>query len=193
MRLTLAYRSIVFAITLLTATLANAQSRVASDDPFADASWHLELGSHYAIETWNYNNNHEIMAGAVVGVSYGLKKDLALVLTAPLHYVDQRGTNAWLLGATWGVRWRVLGIGRLGVFVEGDVGVSRAETYTPPRGTRFNYLALGGAGLTMRLAPGTHLLTGMTWIHVSNGGFAGRDRNPDIEAVGPRLALLLRF
>jgi hypothetical protein len=191
MRLTLVL-PIVCVIPFLLTARTNAQT-AAPSDPFADAAWHLELGSHYAIETWNYNNNHEIMAGGVVGVSYGLKKNLALVLSAPIYYVDQRGTNAWLLGTTWGVRWRALRIRRAAVFVEAEVGLSRAETYTPPRGTRFNYLALGGAGLTIRVAPGAHLLTGVKWIHVSNSGFAGRDRNPDIEAVGPRMALLLRF
>lgn len=180
-------------MTLAAAATPNAQTPAPSDDPFADGAWHLELGSHYAIETWNYNNNHEIMTGGIVGVSYGVKKGLALVLSAPLYYVDQRGTDAWLLGTTWGVRWRMLNIRRVGLFVEGEVGISRAETYTPPRGTRFNYLALGGAGVTMRVASGAHLLTGLKWIHVSNSGFAGRDRNPDIEAVGPRIALLLRF
>ncbi|HEY0874338.1 MAG TPA: acyloxyacyl hydrolase [Vicinamibacterales bacterium] len=193
MRLTLAYCPILFVLSILPAVPANAQEPKAADDPFADRAWHLELGSHYAIETWNYNSNHETMAGGVAGMSYGLKQGLALVVSAPLYYVDQRGTDAWLLGATWGVRWRVAGSGRVGLFVEAEVGVSRAESYTPPRGTRFNYLALGGAGLTMRVAPGTHLLTGLKWIHVSNSGFAGRDRNPDIEAVGPRIALLLRF
>lgn len=181
----------MFALSLNTRT--NARQAAPPDDVFADAAWHLELGSHYAIETWNYNGNHEIMASGIVAVSYGVKQDLALILSAPLYYVDQRGPNAWLLGTTCGVRWRALGRGRVALFVEAEVGISRAETYTPPRGTRFNYLALGGAGLTMRVARGTHLLTGLKWIHVSNSGFAGRDRNPDIEAVGPRIALLLRF
>ena len=164
-----------------------------SDDLFADAAWHLELGVHGAIETWNYNNSHENMFAATVGVSYGLKKNLAIVISAPLYYVEQRGSDAWLLGATWGVRWRVLTRGRASIFVEVEVGVSKAETYTPPRGTRFNYLALGGAGVAVRLVRNTHLLTGFKWVHVSNNGLAGRDRNPDIEAVGPHIAVLTRF
>jgi hypothetical protein len=193
MRPTLAYWPSVLAIPLLLTVPVNAQEPMPADDLFADAAWHLELGAQYAIETWNYNNNHESMSGGVVGVQYGLKRDLALVLSAPLSYVDQRGTNAWLLGATCGVRWRALRIRRVALFVEGEVGISRAETYTPPRGTRFNYLALGGTGLTMRIRRGTYLLTGLKWIHVSNSGFAGRDRNPDLEAVGPRIAVLMGF
>jgi hypothetical protein len=37
------------------------------------------------------------------------------------------------------------------------------------------------------------VLGGITWVHVSNNGLAGRDRNPDIEAVGPRFGILLGF
>ena len=164
-----------------------------SDDLFADAAWHLELGAHGAIETWNYNVSHENMIAATVGVSYGLRRNLALIISAPLYYVEQRGPDAWLLGATSGVRWRALTRRRFGVFVEVEIGASRAEMATPPRGTRFNYLVLGAAGITTRVARGTHLLTGIKWIHVSNKGLAGRDRNPDIEAVGARIALLTRF
>jgi hypothetical protein len=79
------------------------------------------------------------------------------------------------------------------LFLEGEVGVSESDTYVPPRGTRFNYVALGAAGATIRLRPGLHLLTGMKLLHVSNNGLAGRNRNPDIEAVGPHASVLIRF
>jgi hypothetical protein len=45
----------------------------------------------------------------------------------------------------------------------------------------------------VRLRPGTHLLAGLRWIHVSNNGLAGRDRNPDIEAIGPQMGILISF
>jgi hypothetical protein len=43
------------------------------------------------------------------------------------------------------------------------------------------------------VAPRTQLLVGLRWVHVSNNGIAGRQRNPDIEALGPQLGLLLGF
>ena len=49
------------------------------------------------------------------------------------------------------------------------------------------------ANATIRVRSGVHLLAGLKWIHVSNNGLAGRDRNPDIEAVGPTLGVLLGF
>ena len=165
----------------------------AGDDPFARRSWHLELGGHGALETWNYNGSHEEMFGPRAGLTYGLRDGLTLVAGWPLYYISQRGVDGYLLGATVGVRGRVYRRARWSAFWEFEVGISDADTSVPPRGTRFNYLALGGTGTTIRLLPGVHVLTGLKWIHVSNNGLAGRDRNPDIEAVGPHVALLIGF
>jgi len=174
---------------------ANAQGArpVPAEDPFADRGWHLELGGHAAIEAWNYNNTHEKMYGWHAGLTYGLRQGLLVVVRSPLYYVDQRGTDAFLLGVTAGVRGRIYRRGRLSVFLELDVGISEADVAVPPRGTRFNYLALGSAGTTVRVKGAVHLLASMRWAHVSNSGIAGRDRNPDIEAVGPQIGILMGF
>ncbi len=163
------------------------------DDPFANAAWHLQLAGHGAIETWNYNISHEELWGVIPGFTYGLRDGLAFTAAWPLYFVDQRGADAWVVGATMGLRGRVFRTSRISVFWEFDVGVSRADVHTPPRGTQFNYLALGGGGATLRLRPGVHLVGTMRWIHISNNGLAGRHRNPDIEAVGPQIGVLMRF
>lgn len=181
-------------LALLTASSAEAQVRESAlDGPFGRRGWNLELGAHAAVETWNYNVSHETMFGIVPGLTYGLRDGLVMTASGPLYFVDQRGIDAYLLGVTAGVRGRVYRRGRVSAFLEFAVGVSEADTFTPPRGTRFNYLALGGAGLTVRLRPSLHLLAGLRWIHVSNNGLAGRSRNPDIEAVGPQLGVLIGF
>jgi hypothetical protein len=162
-------------------------------DLFARKAWHLEFQTHGAIETWNYNISHENMAGPTLGFTYGLGKSTVAVVHAPLYYIDQRGPDAWLLGITWGVRSRFLRRERWSAYWEFEVGISKADAFTPPGGTRFNYLALGAAGITTRVSGNTHLLAGLKWVHVSNNGLAGRRRNPDIEAVGPHVALLTRF
>lgn len=164
-----------------------------SEDPFEKRGWHLEISTDLALEAWNYNDNREEMYGFVTGVTYGVRDGIVLTAGGPLYYVSQRGVDAFLLGATFGVRGRVLRRGRGAAFLEFQVGISQADTYTPPRGTRFNYLALGGAGVTFRIQRHTHLLAGLKWVHVSNASLAGRDRNPDIEAVGPRLGVLIGF
>lgn len=172
---------------------AQADDAGSGRDPFARRSWSLELSTHVAFEAWNYNISHEEMYAIRAGLTYGLREGLALTAAGPLYYVDQRGVDAWLLGATAGLRGRFLRRGRTTAFWELEVGVSEADTFTPPRGTRFNYLVLGGAGATIRVRRELHLLAAVTWVHVSNNGLAGRHRNPDIEAVGPRLGLLIGF
>jgi hypothetical protein len=186
-------RHLCWILILVAPGASGAQSRQPSEDAFADRGWHLELGGHTAIEAWNYNNTHEKMYGWHAGLTYGLRRGILVIVRAPLYYVDQRGTDAFLLGVTAGVRGRIYRRGRLSVFLELDVGLSEADVAVPPRGTRFNYLALGGAGTTVRLKGAVHLLASMRWVHVSNSGVAGRDRNPDIEALGPQIGVLMGF
>jgi hypothetical protein len=201
MRLTIAHERLIYrrglwlatccsVLALTTSALAQTGSR---DDAFARGGWNLELGAHAAIETWNYNLSHEALAGIVPGVAYGVRDGLVLTAEGPLYFVDQRGIDAYLLGVTCGVRARILRRGSVSGFLELQVGISEADTFTPPRGTRFNYLAIGGAGATVRLRPSLHLVASLRWIHVSNNGLAGRSRNPDIEAVGPHVGLLIGF
>jgi Lipid A 3-O-deacylase (PagL) len=162
-------------------------------DAFARRGWHLELTAHAASETWNYNISHETLIGVSAGVTYGLRDGLVLTAAGPLYYVDQRGANAYLLGATFGSRFRVYRARRVAAFLEFDIGVSKADSITPPRGTQFNYLAAGAGGATVRLRSGLHLLATLRWIHLSNNGLAGSSRNPDIEAIGPQVGVLIGF
>lgn len=180
------------ALFLLLPAAAAAQSG-ADGDPFAKGAWTLQLSGHGAFETWNYNISHEDLWGIVPGFTCGVGKGVTIVANLPLYYVAQRGVNAWVIGATIGARGRVYRRARVSVFWETDVGVSQADTFTPPRGTRFNYLALGGAGAAVRLRPRAHLIASLRWIHISNNSLAGRNRNPDIEAVGPHVGVLIGF
>ena len=186
----------VLAVCLLHHRQLLAQTATApavSDDPFARRSWNLELSSHVASETWNYNSSREEMYGITVGLTYGLGKGIVLTARAPLYYVNQRGVDGALIGVTTGVRGRIYRYKRASFFWEVDVGISEADTIVPPRGTRFNYLAMGNAGATIRIARGVHMLASMRLTHISNAGRAGRSRNPDIEAVGPQLGVLVGF
>jgi hypothetical protein len=180
-------------LLLLCAGPAAAQSPERGDDPFARRGWHVQAVGNAAVEAWNYNISHEELWGGVPGITYGLGKGVTLTTTFPLYYVDQRGPDAWLIGITIGMRGRVVRVRRASVFWEFDLGVSKADLFTPPRGTRFNYLAIGAAGATFPLRRGTHLLAGLKLIHISNNGLAGRHRNPDIEAIGPHVGLLIAF
>jgi Lipid A 3-O-deacylase (PagL) len=188
-------------VTILLIVLVSAATSVSAetidpmpaDDPFARRSWAVELTGQVELETWNYNTNHEELYGLITGLTYGLGKGVVITATAPVTYVSQRSVDGLLLGGTIGVRGRVYRRTRLSIYWEFSVGVSQADTVVPPRGTRFNYIAQGGGGVTLRVAHRLHALAAVRWIHLSNNGLAGRDRNPDIEAVGAHVGVLLPF
>jgi hypothetical protein len=171
---------------------AAAQDRP-DDDPFAAHAWQFETGLHGAVETWNYNVSHEEVYGLSEGITYGIREGLLLTATQRIYYVSQRANDTWLLGLTFGFRGRVYHHGRAHVYLEGDVGISDAAIATPPRGTRFNYVALGASGIVLRVRPGVFAVAGLQWLHVSNNSLKGPARNPDIEAVGPVFGIAWRF
>ncbi len=162
-------------------------------DPFAARSWRFETEALAALEAWNYNADHEELYALSEGVTYGLRNGLMLRANQRFTYVSQRSEDAVLLGLTIGLRGRVYRRGRLSAFLQGDLGISYTAVAAPPRGTRFNYLAIGGGGFLIGLHPRLHLVTALHVIHVSNGGIKGPSRNPDIEAIGPSVGLLIRF
>jgi len=63
------------------------------------------------------------------------------------------------------------------------VGLSDSTVAVPKRGTTFNYLIVGGAGVEL---PGRAMTVdlGLRWLHVSNNGREGSGRNPDIQSLG---------
>jgi hypothetical protein len=189
-------RVTILLIAALAPCAASAQTTArpsAADDPFARRGWHLELGGQVELEAWNYNLNHEELYGVSAGFTYGLGKGVVFTVAWPFSYVSQRGVDGCVLGGTFGARGRIYKRGGLSLFWDFGVGASQADTFVPPRGTRFNYIAQGGGGATVGLGRGMHALLAVRWIHFSNNGLAGRDRNPDIEAIGAHVAVLLPF
>lgn len=195
MPLTIAQRTATACLLLLLSgcRLQAQQPPSASADPFAAHRWHVEASLHGALEAWNYNVSHEELLGVAEGLTYGVRDGLLLTMTQHIYYVSQRANDSWLLGLTFGVRGRVYRRGRSSVFIEGGVGISDAAIAAPPRGTRFNYLATGAAGVLVRLRPRVHALAALQWLHVSNNSLKGPGRNPDIEAVGPRVGFVIGF
>jgi hypothetical protein len=178
-------------LTLAACAAAEAQPAAAGDDPFARHRWHFETALQAAFEAWNYNVSHEEIYGVSEGLTYGLRDGLVLTMNQHIYYVSQRANDSWLLGLTAGVRGRVYQRGRSSVYLDGSVGISDAAIAVPPRGTRFNYMATGSGGLLVRLSSRVHGLMAIHWIHVSNNSLKGPGRNPDTEAIGLRLGLVI--
>lgn len=101
--------------------------------------------------------------------------------------------DTWVLGLTIGLRGRVYRRGPLSAFAGFDVGISDAAIATPPRGTRFNYLGFGGAGIVVRIRPRVAVVSELEVIHLSNANLKGPGRNPDIEAIGPSIGLSIEL
>lgn len=164
-----------------------------SSDAFAARRWHADFSVNAALEAWNYNGSHEEIYGLIQGVTYGLRDGLLLTARQRLFYVSQRLNDSRILGLTAGLRARVYRRGRAAAFLQFDLGISDAAVAAPPRGTRFNYLATGGGGVLIPVAARLHLITTLELLHISNASVKGPDRNPDIEAIGPTLGLIVGF
>jgi hypothetical protein len=193
MRHTISQRVVLAGVLALAgSTLAHARpTAAATGDPFGKHHWHFETGFHSAFEAWNYNVSHEELYGLSEGLTYGLRDGLVLTATQHVYYVSQRANDSWLLGLTAGFRGRIYRRGRTQAYIEGDVGISDAAIAVPPRGTRFNYVVTGSSGLLIRVSPRVHAVAALEWIHVSNNSLKGPGRNPDTEAVGPRIGLVI--
>ena len=185
------------AVVLLLSMLAvdaRAQGPSPSDgDAFSKGRWRAEFLVGAALEAWNYNPSHEELYGLTQGVSYGLRDGLVVIARQRLMYVSQRRNDSRVLGLTSGLRGRVYRRGRTSAFLQFDIGVSDAAVALPPGGTRFNYLAVGGVGMMVRLNRRLQAIAALEVIHISNAGLAGPDRNPDIEAIGPSLGITIGF
>ncbi len=189
-------RSTILHALLLGALFARpaaAQTAPDADDPFAARRWHFETDTIAAFESWNYNGSHEDLFGLSEGVTYGLSSGLVLRANQRFAYVSQRGPDAVLMVLTIGVRGRVYRRGPVSTFIQADAGISYTAIATPPRGTRFNYLLMGGGGAMVRVRPRVHFVSTLLVIHISNANIKGPGRNPDIEAIGASLGLLFRF
>ena len=189
--------TILHALLLVLSAAGNAAAQTAAaappDSPFARGRWHFEFDGQAALEAWNYNVSHEELYGLGQGLTYGLRNGLVLRMNQRFIYISQRGEDGVALGLTIGVRGRVLQRGRTAAFLQGELGISHTAVAAPPRGTRFNYLAVGGAGMMLRLNGRAQIVTSLQLTHVSNASLKGAGRNPDIEAIGLSLGLNLHF
>jgi hypothetical protein len=150
--------------------------------PVTAAAWQVDLAGTFLGEAWDLNGSTEWLGGFIAGLDRRVWRGVAIRGEALALRVWQRGDDAWLGGATIGtrMRWprRVVS-----PVVDVAVGLSQANRPLPPRGTSFNYLAVIGGGIEVPVRPVFLTVTGR-WLHASNNGRDGRDRNPDIQSLG---------
>jgi hypothetical protein len=151
-------------------------------------AWQVDVGGVLAAEAWDFNEHKESLTGFVAGVERRMWGVLRLRVETPLVHVQQTGGDAWLRGVTVGprVRWRRA---RIKPFVDLAVGMSDATRPVPLRGTAVNFLAQAGAGVQLPLNGRLSVDLAGRWVHISNNGREGRQRNPDIQALGAVIAI----
>jgi Lipid A 3-O-deacylase (PagL) len=139
----------------------------------------VHVGGEIYREAWNYNLSDEDLFGGSVRLSYPVSRHWSVGAEVLILWVHQeRVPSTPLAGGALLVR-RQFPHSRVSYFVEGGGGLSYSARFVPQRGTRFNYIAEAAVEASFR------------FLHISNNGLAGRDRNPDIEAFGIRIGMLL--
>ena len=147
--------------------------------------WHLELTAGFYVEAWDLNVYKEQLIGGAVTLSRQMTPNWTVgVETNLLHVNQDPGGDVFLPTVSLMLRWSAFRVGETSVFLESGGGASYASNEVPNRGTRFNLIFQSGAGIVRSLSPRLDLVGGLRWLHVSNNSLDGRDRNPDIQALG---------
>jgi hypothetical protein len=172
---------------------ARAQDPAPARDPFARNTVGVEFGVGLLGEAWNLNADREWLIDGTAAAWWAFAGGRALVVEFHNLRIFQTGPNPFVQGLAPLFRWRMHERGSWRLYAELGPGISWSDRVTPPRGTKFNYLLQAGFGVQRRLGAATHLLTSLRLLHVSNSGREGRDRNPDIEAVGIQTGVMIAF
>jgi hypothetical protein len=185
------------ALLLCTASAASADGALQADTgpgPFARGTVGIELGCGLLGEAWNLNRGREWLADGRLSVWWAFLNRASLVVEVHAIPVFQRPSrDAFVTGITPSVRLQILRMERADLFSEIGAGPSWSDIVVPQGGTRFNYLGHAGLGLSRRVGRQVHAVAGFRWIHLSNNGREGHDRNPDIQALGGYAAVSVGF
>jgi hypothetical protein len=151
----------------------------------------VEVAGEVYREAWNYNVSDEDLFGGSASLWYPVAPHWSIGTEALVVWAHQeRVPSAPVAGVVLLARRR-FDRQNVSYFVEGGGGMSYAARFVPQRGTRFNYIFGGSAGVIHQTSRYAYLIASFRFFHLSNNGMAGRDRNPDIEAFGLRVGMLL--
>ncbi len=165
-----------------------------STGPFVRGALGVEFTGGLFREAWNFNGNTEALIDGSAGVWWTFLRGSMLVVEFHATRVFQESSrNAFVHALTPVLRFRIWERPDWHVFTDLGPGISWSDTAVPPRGTRFNYLALAGGGVMRRVGRQTRAIASFRWLHLSNASLEGRSRNPDIEALGGYAGVSIAF
>ena len=109
-------------------------------------------------------------------------------------YAEQSDYNDTVIGGLGLLgRSHLLRFEKWTIFIDGGGGVNYADDVVPEFGTRFNFIAKVGPGVTYQIKPNLHLIGGARYFHLSNGQIHGRDQNPSYDGVQVWGGVMWRF
>jgi len=181
------------AITCFALTAAPAQGQQPSRNLFDRGATSIEFGVGLLDEAWNLNERREWLVTGSASLWWACLDRVAVGGEFQQARVFQRTPDAFVQGFSPLVRFEVIEREAWRIFVEVGPGVSWSDLEVPPRGTRFNYLFQGSAGLMRRIGRNASVTAAFRFLHLSNHFREGRDRNPDLEALGAYTGLSLSF
>jgi hypothetical protein len=82
---------------------------------------------------------------------------------------------------------------RASFFLDLAAAFVEASDDVPTEGTRFNFIEQAGVGMTYHLQGNSHLLLGVRYLHLSNAGIEGQERNPSINGIAAYVGLMFTF
>lgn len=153
--------------------------------------WAVEVAGEIQREAWNYNVSDEDLFGGSASLWYPVGDRWSIGAEALVLWVHQERVPSTPLAGVALLTRRRFPQRRFSYFVEGGGGLSYSARFVPQRGTRFNYIGEAAAGVIHPTSRHAHLTASFRFLHISNNGLAGRDRNPDIEAFGIRVGMML--
>ena len=147
-----------------------------------DSRWSLRAYGGYLFST-RIEQSIEIYHGTV-GVSRELYGPVDFSLDFFGLLVRDEENWAGGMGLLPGLRLFIYRSRNWWVAFEAGMGGIFVEDPFPSRGTKFNFIEMGGPTIGIRLGQG-HLILRVRYLHVSNGGFGvGEKDNPGISAAG---------
>lgn len=177
---------------LLLSAVTTADARQARD-PFARGVVSVEFGVSGMTESWNLNERRESLGEGTAAFWGAVGNGISLGVEFCHLRIFQQTPGAFVQGFSPLMRWRFIERGAWNTFLEVGPGISWSDLPTPPHGTKFNYLFQTSVGVMRRVGTSGQLVLGARFLHLSNNHREGRDRNPDLEMLGPFVGLAYAF
>ena len=173
------------AVLLLVTTRARADTDEAA---FSGGTWTLELSGSYA-DPIRFSEDR--MALGTVGINYYFLDNVSLGFHVSGYGVDQPNDEGYGAGFEGWLRLHLLSFDRFTIFADGGGGRTYFYPETPEGGSKWNWTAKIGGGVSVKLDDDVYLMGGARYFHVSNGNQWGRENNPSYDAVQYFVGLMI--